>query len=182
MAKLIDRLVANIQKQGLKPATTSSRNWLKAQVNAIQSSKRSILNDKSREVTRIAPGRLYFYMYDPKTKDTLPLYDTFPLVLPIEMYKDGFLGLNLHYIRPNARLALLDKLYETNNNKNFDESTVMRVSYDILKGAARYKDFEQCVKRYLTQHIRSRLIEIPAQEWEIAALLPVDHFVKGRPY
>ena len=41
-------------------------------------------------------GKLNMFFYDPKHKKTLPYYDTFPLVLPLETYNDGFLGLNLH--------------------------------------------------------------------------------------
>ena len=182
MAKLIDRLNDKIKKVGINPASAAARVWLKAQMAGLAVSKGSILNDPKRTVTSIAPGRMYFYAYDPKHKDTLPLYDRFPLVIPVEMYSDGLLGLNLHYIRPNLRLALLDKLYETNNNKDFDETTKMQISYNLLQGAARFKNFEPCLKRYLNAHIRSRIIEIPAHEWEVAALLPVDQFVKGRPY
>ena len=43
-------------------------------------------------------GRLNMFFYDPKFKKTLPYYDTFPLVLPLEPYSDGFLGINLHYL------------------------------------------------------------------------------------
>jgi len=43
-------------------------------------------------------GRLNMFFYDPKFKKTLPYYDTFPLVLPLERYDDGFLGINLHYL------------------------------------------------------------------------------------
>ena len=182
MAKLIDRMNDRLRKTGINPASAAARVWLKAQMAGLSATKGSILNDPKRTVSSPAPGRMYFYAYDPKHKDTLPMYDKFPLVIPIEMYADGMLGLNLHYIRPNLRLALLDKLYETNNNSNFDESTKMQLNYNLLQGASRFKNFEKCLKRYLTAHIRSRIIEIPAQEWEIAALLPVDQFVKGRPY
>ena len=37
-------------------------------------------------------GRLNMFFYDPKYKKTLPYYDTFPLVLPLENYPDGFLN------------------------------------------------------------------------------------------
>ena len=35
-------------------------------------------------------GKLNMFMYNPKLKNELPYYDIFPLVLPIERYKDGF--------------------------------------------------------------------------------------------
>ena len=51
-------------------------------------------------------GRLNMFFYDPKFKKTLPYYDTFPLVLPLENYPDGFLGINFHYLPMNLRLQL----------------------------------------------------------------------------
>ena len=38
------------------------------------------------------------FVYDPKTKAKLPFYDTFPLVLPIDTFRGGFIGLNFHYL------------------------------------------------------------------------------------
>ena len=66
-------------------------------------------------------GRLNMFVYDPKHKKTLPYYDTFPLVLPIEKYPDGFLGCNLHYLPIPLRIKLLDRLVDFSNNTKFDE-------------------------------------------------------------
>ena len=49
-------------------------------------------------------GKLNMFFYDPKFKKTLPYYDTFPLVLPLEAYSDGFLGINFHYLPIPLRL------------------------------------------------------------------------------
>ena len=54
-------------------------------------------------------GRMNMFFYDPKGRKTLPYYDTFPLVLPIESYPDGFLGINFHYLPIPLRLKLLGK-------------------------------------------------------------------------
>ena len=55
-------------------------------------------------------GRLNFFFYDPKYKQVLPLYDRFPLVLPLETIHGGFMTLNFHYIRPVQRVSLLNNL------------------------------------------------------------------------
>ena len=78
-------------------------------------------------------GRLNMFFYDPKFKKTLPYYDTFPLVLPLEKYPDGFLGINLHYLPMNLRIRLLDRLVDYSNNTKFDESTRLAVDYSKLK-------------------------------------------------
>jgi len=48
-------------------------------------------------------GKMYFFVYNPKHKITLPYYDMFPLVLPIERYSNGFLGINFHFLAPKDR-------------------------------------------------------------------------------
>ena len=48
-----------------------------------------------REITDPFFGRLNMFFYDPKFKKTLPYYDSFPLVLPLENYPDGFLRYQL---------------------------------------------------------------------------------------
>lgn len=178
MANVLDRLSAQMNQAGVAQRTAQARTWLKNKISELRSVRRNtIIQDKSRAATGFYPGRMYFYFYDPKMKKTLPYYDRFPLVIPVEKYKDGFLGLNLHYLPVKYRLILLDKLYETLNNELYDDTTKMQLSYDLLAGAARYEEFKPCLKRYLTSHIASGLIEIEPSNWEIALFLPVEMFV-----
>jgi hypothetical protein len=177
MAKLIDRIKQSLAKEGYSTGTNNARNWLRAKVKDLNPSTRTLMGDRDRLKNNSTIGKMYFYFYDPKTKDILPYYDRFPLVIPIESYKDGFLGLNLHYIHPKQRLVLLDKLSETATNNNFDSKTKLRVSYSYLAGASRAFEATPCIKRYLYSHIQSRFLEISADEWDIAAMLPVETFV-----
>ena len=64
-----------------------------------------------------------------------------------------------------------------NYNDKYDKTTKLRWSYDVLSRASKIYEFAPCVKRYLFNHIDSRFLEIGADEWDIAALLPVDSFV-----
>jgi hypothetical protein len=177
MATLIDRIQASLAKEGLTPRTNAARDWLKKKVNDLRPSPASIMRDKERLRDKSFIGRMYFYLYDPKHKDTLPYYDRFPLVIPIERYPDGFLGLNLHYIHPKHRIILLDKLSEAANNSKFDETTRLKISYNYLQRASKIFEAQPCIKRYLFNHIDSRFLEITADEWDIAALLPAENFV-----
>ncbi len=135
------------------------------------------MDDRNRLKDSSTIGKMYFYFYDPKTKDSLEYYDRFPLVIPIEQYRDGFLGLNLHYIHPKQRIILLDKLSETASNNNFDAKTKLKLNYSYLANASRVFEATPCIKRYLYSHIQSRFLEITADEWDIAVLLPVESFV-----
>ena len=121
-------------------------------------------------------GRLNMFFYDPKYKKTLPYYDTFPLVLPLENYPDGFLGINLHYLPMNLRIRLLDRLVDYSNNIKFDESTRLVVDYSKLKNINLIKP---TVKRYLAGRVKTQFRRIDADEFTVAALLPVARFKKA---
>lgn len=184
MAKktLIDKIKEDLAKEGLKARTTKSRNWLKTKMNQLRGDAVTpILDDPKRSDlrTKLNIGKMYFYIYDPKHKDKLPYYDIFPLVIPIEEYKDGFLGLNLHYISPNARLSLLSKLDEIITNKNYNNQARLRISYQFLKASQKTFEAMPCIKRYLYSHVSSPFLWIKPEEWEIAALLPVAGFMKA---
>ena len=177
MAKLLDRIKTSLAKEGLTPRTNASRAWLRAKVKDLKPTSSGLMRDKDRLKNTSMIGRMYFYFYDPKKKDTMPYYDRFPLVIPIERYNDGFLGLNLHYIHPKYRMILLDKLSDTMSNDTYDEKTKLKINYRYLAAASRIFEANPCIKRYLFTQIESRFLEITADEWDIAAMLPVESFV-----
>jgi hypothetical protein len=177
MAYLIDRIKQSLAKEGLTLRTNAARSWLRAKIKNLKPTKQALFQDRQKLKDNTIIGRMYFFYYDPKTKDSLPYYDRFPLVIPIERYPDGFLGLNLHYIHPKQRIILLDKLSEYSNNSKYDKSTRLRLSYDTLASASKAFEANACIKRYLFNHVESRFLEIDADEWDIAALLPMETFV-----
>ena len=121
-------------------------------------------------------GKLNMFFYNPKLKKELPYYDTFPLVLPIEKYPDGFLGINFHYLPIPLRIRLLDAMIDYSNNTRFDESTVLKVSYDKLKNISLIKP---TLHRYLAGYTGSQFRRIDADEFTVATLLPVQRFKKA---
>jgi hypothetical protein len=176
MAYLIERIKQQLAKSGTEPRTTAARDWLMSKIKDLKPTRQALLNDKERLKTNTIIGRMYFYYYDPKLKDELPYYDRFPLVIPIERYQDGFLGLNLHYISPRQRIELLDALSDFATNSKYDETTRLRLSWAKLKTVGKAFKAKPCVKRYLFKHVDSRFLEITADEWDIAALLPFQNF------
>lgn len=179
MAYLINRIEKSLRNEGLAPRTDKARAWLQSKVKSLNPSRTRLMEDKSRLRDTSIVGNMYFYYYDPKTKEFMKYYDKFPLVIPIEEHADGFLGLNLHYIRPKQRLIFLDKLSETNTNNRYDASTRLRVNYHYLKNTSRIYEHTPCLKKYLYKHIQSQFVQIDANEWDIAALLPVENFAKA---
>lgn len=119
-------------------------------------------------------GKMYIFLYDAKHKDTLPFWDSYPLVFPIEFYTDGFLGINLHYLPPLQRATLLTKLMELANNDKYDDSMKLNISYGILKAySSQFKGYENCVKRYLFGHVKSKFNVVHPSDWGKVCLLPL---------
>ena len=127
---------------------------------------------------RLIPGRLYFFMYMPKHKNTLPYYDTFPLVLPIQRFSDGFLAINFHYLRPPDRAILFDEIKIFANDRTLGPMTKIKIKYDMMRGFTRFKRAKPCLKRYLTTYMKSQFIPVGTDEWATALFLPVEQFRK----
>ena len=73
----------------------------------------------------------------------------------------------------------MDALYSLSRDQRYDERTRLRLSYDILNGMTKYKAFRPTFKRYLSNHVRSRFIEITSSEWDIALMMPLQKFAKA---
>lgn len=173
------------KETNIKPESKDSRTWFREKAQAVTAvNPRQVLGKmKQRSVTRMKPqdiGKMFMYFYDPKHKDTLPYYDRFPVIFVIETYADGFLGINLHYLPPVWRAKLMDALYTTINNKRYDETSKLRINYQLLAGSARMRWFKPCVKRYLYSHVRSNMVEVPITEWDYCAMLPLERFKKEK--
>ena len=123
-------------------------------------------------------GKMYFFVYNPKHKMTLPYYDMFPLVLPVERYSNGFLGINFHYLAPKERAHLLDEIKIFVNDKTLSEKTRIMLTYDMLRGFTKFKRAKPCLKRYITMYMKTQFIPILPDEWGPAIFLPVENFKK----
>jgi len=153
-----------------------STGWYKTKIQEFgKPSAMDLLRDGKQQKAPFY-GRLNMFFYDPKWKKKLPYYDTFPLVMPLERYPDGFLGINLHYLPMGLRIQLLDSLVDFSNNIKFDESTFLKITYSKVKGNSQVKP---TIKRYLAGHVKSNFRRIDADEFTIAALLPVQRFKKA---
>ena len=76
----------------------------------------------------------------------------------------------------NLRLQLLDRLVDYSNNTKFDESTRLAVDYSKLKKLSIIKP---TLKRYLAGRVKTQFRRIDADEFTVAALLPVQRFKKA---
>ena len=180
----LDKLKDAIRTDQVAAKARAAGNWFRSIVNRTrgQFSKETpqkILSRQDSLVSKSVLGKMYFYSYNPKWKDELPWYDTFPLVFPIERYPDGFLGLNFHYLAPKHRAILMDQLKAFANNSKYDETTKLKLTYNMLKGFTKYKRARPTVHRYLNSKINSKFVLVNTDEWEVALFLPVERFKKA---
>lgn len=184
-SKIFDELLLKGIKSGQVPARTqAARDWYREQAKGIA---RSNFKDNELKFTRemgedryesrFRIGNMYMFAYNPKHKKTLPYYDRFPLIFPINKAKGGFLGINFHYLPLKLRAKLMDSLYSITSNNRFDETTKLKISYNLLNSASQFKEFKPTVKHYLTDHLITKLVYINPVEWDIALFLPSENFV-----
>ena len=184
MATLFNNILMQGFREGIVPAKSqAARSWyrdaagkLMSKITSGQAIRRT---EESRKVDDMELGYMYAFSYDPKFKKTLPYYDVFPLIFPVEFQNDGFLGINFHYLPPVLRARLMDALYPNLTNKKYDDTTRMRISYDILQSASKYRFFKPTLKKYLRTQLRSQFLEIHVNEWDIALFLPTESFRKA---
>lgn len=174
------KLLMEAERDGIElDNSAESLAWLKQKYAGL--SPRDVLPrefikdiDRYRRVPLI--GRLYMFLYNPKYRYELPYYDRFPLVFPIRRVAGGFYGLNIHYLAPRYRALLMDSLYDTISDTKFDETTRLKINYNILNAASKYRWFRPCVKHYLTPHLSSQLLYIDPKEWNLALFVPSEQF------
>lgn len=159
----------------------TSQKWFNDQISAISKRKinpqRIMTGQADRLTSKIVPGRPMFFFYDPKGKDTLPYYDTFPLVIPFAKTEHGFIGLNLHYLEYKPRMELFQALYKIHTINRKNETATIQYSWNLIKGVSKMSAAQPCIKQYLTAHVRSAYYNIPPDDWHTAVMLPVQRFV-----
>ena len=153
-----------------------SYDWYRKKVNSMTTPGAKSLINKGKATLRPKYGVMNLFGYDAKHKATLPYYDKFPLIFPIEPAKGGFIGINFHYLPFGARVAFLKQLSKYASDDNFDNKT--RYMIDWVNNPY----FRKTTKRYLNSQVRTSFLNVPADEMAIAIFLPVARFVGGRPY
>lgn len=169
-------------KQYQREAIKDSKKWFRDQIQILKNDSKKYKMSDLRLRTALPDtlvGSMIFYKYDPKHKDTLPYYDSFPLVILLDETSDGWLGLNLHYLPPGMRATFLTRMMDTLSNSKFDKKTRFKITYGLLKKASRYKYFKPCIKRYLNNHVRSKVQIIRPAQWHKAIFLPTADFRKA---
>ena len=152
-----------------------SQSWYQNQITKLGNVQTKVNVALRSGQAQIVPGGLYLFRYDPKHKETLPYYDTLPLVLPFASVKGGFLGINLHYLPYGLRFKLMGALTKLITDSDNPASRA-KVSWQILNSSSRFTGVEACVKHYLNAQVKSQFLAIPNDQWLAAALMPIEQF------
>lgn len=177
---LLENLTKEYYKSGFKPRSAEARAWFMGRLQGFDGiSADRLMADKLSLTPKAMIGGMFFFYYDAKTKDTLPFWDKFPLIVPVDFYSDSFAGINFHYLDPWARAALLDKLTQVSGNKHLDSNAKLKITYNYLKSARKFKEVGPCYKKYLYTHLRSKFLTVQPEEFEVAIFLPVQQFQKA---
>lgn len=135
-----------------------------------------LLRDRTNIVQKVIPGFVYLFAYEAKT-ETLPFYDMFPLSFVFSLERDGFYGINFHYLAPKLRFALYDKMVVNLSNNKMDETTKIRANWALLSNFSKFPMVKPAVKRYLYTQRQSNFLRIPITDVKTALMLPVENFV-----
>ena len=171
-----------LSEENISPRSKASREWFLDKVKGM--SERGIDRDNllKQEPLKASAnplsGKMYMFWYNPKLKKQLPYYDTFPLIILLETDAGNMTGLNLHYLPIDLRQRLFYGMLQKVSSSSFNSQTYMKITYEYLKSSSNLKAFRPCYKKYLTNRIRGRIVNVPAQEWETALYLPTSSFKK----
>ena len=144
---IFDKISAAAFRAGIRSRTPESEEWfankVKELAGAVPSRTKILKDDALEKQSKIRVGDMIMYFYDPKTKETLPYYDKFPLTIIVGPAPGGFYGLNLHYVNPVARARLLNELFKLAPKDLKPDTRLARLTYDLLQGVRKYKEFER---------------------------------------
>jgi hypothetical protein len=111
------------------------------------------LKEVSKSVMRPKKGDIVYFEYDGQNGRQ----DRYPLVYVVGVREDTFFGANLHLVKPEKRLIIVDKLL--NNSISLPRNTLFTYSSELIV---------------------SEMYSVPKEEWSSAASLPLEKFYRPK--
>lgn len=176
-------LVEKAKQSGVVGNTRASIDWFRAELkNLIRSGLGSINQrtaSKFGKIIRVPEiGSMMTYIYDPKTAEDLDYYDIAPLILCFNVSSKGWHGINLHYLHPEVRAALIAKIVKGQAGR-LDRVSKIKVSWEILQAATKDKYIKHSVKQYLFSQLKTPISKIEGDHWKLTINLPFEKFRKA---
>jgi hypothetical protein len=66
-------------------------------------------------------------------------------------------------------------LIEVTHSHN-DPKMRAQISWNILNASSKFRGVNACVKHYLNDHVQSRFLDIPQEQWLSASMMPLEQF------
>lgn len=104
----------------------------------------------------VQAGEMYFFNYIATKPQKLKYYDQFPLTYVINVFDDGFLGANLHYLSPRYRESVALSLLNRGDGIVVPNKTLHRYYFSGVQGS---------------------VMRVPEAEMPEVSVLPTDKFV-----
>lgn len=136
------------------------------------------------------PGKIYVFRYEhPVTEEKLEVWDANPVVLSIGRVDGLDVGINLNYLPQRARLALLNKIYnsygpkiEAAEAKNpgvaKEQKPILSMNQVELERFVGNLGINYAIKRYVTNLRKSSKV-VSAEGWKYISVLDLAQFKPG---
>ena len=141
---------------------------------------------EGKTTARVNYGMLNLFLYKPLWAANLKYYDMFPLVIPFKWYRNGFCGVNFHYLSIPMRVALLERLSEfqeehelyarDRRNESGTQSDVLALTWQKISGM---RGIKPTIHRYLNKYVYTNFLKIELEDMVASILLPVERFNTG---
>ena len=143
-----------------------------------------LLSEAERKKIKARPtyGMMNLFWYKPLNAKRLKYYDLYPLVIPFKRHRNGFTGLNFHYLSVPMRMNLLERLSAFEDSGTLysldvdDIDQLLAFEWTEVKGM---KGIKPIVRRYLANYVYSNFLKIGLEDMVVASLLPVERFYTG---
>ena len=178
----VQKVIGQFMRAGKDLQSDQATRWLATNLSKIQTQMRSEHFNREKPAANkpgnIREGAMLFFGYEPKTKDVLPFWDSFPLVILLHKRGNSILGLNLHYLHPIVRAKFLNDLLKFVDNKDYvvDPPALFKTPYPLLKATAKLKPYRAAIKRYYINCINTKVNVIPSDEWKFTTFMPLEKF------
>ena len=155
------------------------RNKIKALAPRITGPELLSEAEKKKITARPNYGMMNLFWYKPLNAKRLKYYDLYPLVIPFKKHRNGFTGLNFHYLSVPMRMNLLERLSAFEDSGTLysldvnDIDQLLAFEWMEVKGM---KGIKPIVRRYLANYVYSNFLKIGLEDMVVASLLPVERF------
>jgi len=150
-----------------------STRWYRGKITSMGGSSMSATQHITQGNSTARPnyGMMNLFSYRPETAEKLDYYDLFPLSIPVVSHRDGFTGINFHYLPVPLRVKFLNTLVEA-----FADKDKLDMTWRSISGL---RTARPIVRRYKARNVKSLFLKLTVEDMLIAVLLPVQRFYSG---